>query len=216
MRSPLLSVYPSLSLHLCNPLNFVKRFMRSPCSLCVFVFYVFRVVSKESKRLFLQFHINILEEQNACIFTMTLKIEVECYSETSVTIFIGRALAQAVSRWLPTAAGRVRAQVRSCGICGGQIGTGAGFLWVLPFPLPIIISPTAPHSSSIIRGSYRNKKKISALQYNFYLHCFSFHFSLRISRSLHVMLSVIKGSGGDISELVLLFFIFPSFPYFSQ
>jgi hypothetical protein len=36
----------------------------------------------------------------------------------------------------------------SCGICGGQSGTGAGFLRVLRFPLPIPIPLTAPHSSS--------------------------------------------------------------------
>jgi hypothetical protein len=34
--------------------------------------------------------------------------------------FLRRAIAQAVSCPLPTAAARVRAQVRSCGICGGQ------------------------------------------------------------------------------------------------
>jgi hypothetical protein len=56
----------------------------------------------------------------------------------------GRALAQAISRWLPTAAARVRSQVRSCGICGGQSGTVAGFLQVLRFPLPILIPPTTP------------------------------------------------------------------------
>jgi hypothetical protein len=56
----------------------------------------------------------------------------------------GRAIAQAVSRWLHTAAARVRSQVRSCGICGGQCGTGAGFLRVLRFPLPILIPLTAP------------------------------------------------------------------------
>jgi hypothetical protein len=66
-----------------------------------------------------------------------------------------RAIAQAVSRRLPTAAGRVRVQVRSRGICSGQSGTGAGFLRVHRFPLPILIPPTAPHSSSsIIRGWY--------------------------------------------------------------
>jgi hypothetical protein len=68
--------------------------------------------------------------------------------------FTGRAIAQAVSRRLPTAEARVRSQVRSCGICGGQSGTGAGFLRVLGFPLPILVPPTTPHSSSIIRGWY--------------------------------------------------------------
>jgi hypothetical protein len=48
----------------------------------------------------------------------------------------------AVSRWLPTAAARVRVRA-ACGVCGGQSGTGAGFLRVLRFPLSIIppISP---------------------------------------------------------------------------
>jgi hypothetical protein len=46
-----------------------------------------------------------------------------------------RAIAQAVSHWLPTAASSVRALVRSCGICGGQSGTGAGFLRVLRSPV---------------------------------------------------------------------------------
>jgi hypothetical protein len=45
---------------------------------------------------------------------------------------------------------RVRAQVRSCGNCGGQSDTGAGFLRVLQFPLPIFTPRTAPHSSSSI------------------------------------------------------------------
>jgi hypothetical protein len=63
------------------------------------------------------------------------------------------AIAQAVSRRFPIAAARIRAHVRSCGICGGQSGTGADFLLVLRFLLPILIPPTAPHSSSsIIRG----------------------------------------------------------------
>jgi hypothetical protein len=67
---------------------------------------------------------------------------------------IGRAMAQAVSRRLPTATARVRAQVTSCKIYGGKSGTGAGFLLVLRFPLPILIPPTAPHSSSIVWGWY--------------------------------------------------------------
>jgi hypothetical protein len=67
----------------------------------------------------------------------------------------GRAIAQAVSRRLPTAATRFRAQVRSCEICDEQSGTAAGFLRVLQFPLPSLIPPTALHSSSsVIRGWY--------------------------------------------------------------
>jgi hypothetical protein len=63
-----------------------------------------------------------------------------CYFRT------GRALAHAVSHWLYIAAARVRARVRLCGICGGQSGTGAGFLRVLQFPLPIFIPQIAPQS----------------------------------------------------------------------
>jgi hypothetical protein len=66
----------------------------------------------------------------------------------------GRAIAQAVSRWLSIAAARVRARAWSSGICGGQSCTGAGLLRVLRFPLPILIRPTAPLSSPIIRGWY--------------------------------------------------------------
>jgi hypothetical protein len=40
---------------------------------------------------------------------------------------LGRAVDQAVSRWLPTAAARVRIRV-TCGVCGGQSGIGAGVL----------------------------------------------------------------------------------------
>jgi hypothetical protein len=50
-----------------------------------------------------------------------LKVFNDLHNET------GRAIAQAVSRRLPTAAAWVRAQFRSCGICGGQSGTGVGF-----------------------------------------------------------------------------------------
>jgi hypothetical protein len=67
---------------------------------------------------------------------------------------VGRVIAQAVSRRLPTAAAPVRVQIRSCEIRGGQSGTGADFLRVLRFPLPILIPLTAPYSSSIIRGWY--------------------------------------------------------------
>jgi hypothetical protein len=60
----------------------------------------------------------------------------------------GRAIAQAVSHWLPTAAARVRSRVWSSGICRGQSGAEAGFLRVLRFPLPIYIPPNSPTSQS--------------------------------------------------------------------
>jgi hypothetical protein len=46
----------------------------------------------------------------------------------------GRATAQAASRRLPKAAARNRARDTSRGICGGQSGTGVGFLRALRFP----------------------------------------------------------------------------------
>jgi hypothetical protein len=73
---------------------------------------------------------------------------------------VGRAVAQAVSRWLPTAAARVRVQV-ACEVCGGESGIGAGFLQVLWFPLPnhhstnffIIINTRGRHNRTIIGRS---------------------------------------------------------------
>jgi hypothetical protein len=56
------------------------------------------------------------------------------------SVHVGRAVAQAVSRWLPTAAARVHVRA-ALGVCGGQSGFGAGFLRVLRFPLPISPSP---------------------------------------------------------------------------
>jgi hypothetical protein len=54
-------------------------------------------------------------------------------------------MAQAFIWRIPNAAAWIRAKVRSCGICGEQSDTGAGFLLVLRFPLPILIPQTAPH-----------------------------------------------------------------------
>jgi hypothetical protein len=64
----------------------------------------------------------------------------------------GRAIAEAVSRWLPTAAARVQSRVWSSGICGGQNGAGAGFLRVLWFPLSFI-PPNSPSSQSSGAGT---------------------------------------------------------------
>jgi hypothetical protein len=91
---------------------------------------------------------NVMQNTRICQFSDSL---------STVCIFfariqsVGRDIARAVSRWLTTAAARVRARVRSCGICSGQSGTGAGFLRVLRFPLPIFIPPIALQSPSSIR-----------------------------------------------------------------
>jgi hypothetical protein len=74
------------------------------------------------------------------------------------------AIAQAVSRWLPTAAARFRAQVKSFRISSGQSGIGAGFLRVLRFPLPIYIPSASPESSTpIIWGRYNRPVVAAAL-----------------------------------------------------
>jgi hypothetical protein len=59
-----------------------------------------------------------------------------CGIEPQPTTLPGRAIPQAVSRWLPTAAARVQTRVWSSGICSAQSAVGAGFLRVLRFPLP--------------------------------------------------------------------------------
>jgi hypothetical protein len=61
------------------------------------------------------------------------------------------------SHQFPTTAAWVQAQVRLCGICGGQGGTGAGFLRIRQFPLLILIPPTTPHSSSSIMQGWYNR-----------------------------------------------------------
>jgi hypothetical protein len=63
----------------------------------------------------------------------------------------------AVSRRFPAATPRVRSQVRFCGICSRQSGTGVGILRVLRFPLPILIPLTAPQSSFFIIRNWYNR-----------------------------------------------------------
>jgi hypothetical protein len=83
----------------------------------------------------------------------TQTMEFVCFCFYYYYYYYVRAIAQVVSRWLPTVASRVR----SSGICGRQSNTGAGFLRVLRFSLPII-PPTAPHSSSIIWRRFNRPK----------------------------------------------------------
>jgi hypothetical protein len=95
--------------------------------------------------------------KNRGIWEETSRNVIYALAEDMPTIFesllsstTGRAIAQAVSRWLPTAAARVRSWVWSSGICGGQSGAGACFLRVLRFPLPIVTPAIAPQSPSPI------------------------------------------------------------------
>jgi hypothetical protein len=92
---------------------------------------------------------NIYVERDNIFNTSDLWIVTTSFQGLSANRNIeGCAIAQEFSRWLPTVAAWVRALVRSCGICGGQGGTGAGSLRVLWFPLPIFSPPIAPQSPS--------------------------------------------------------------------
>jgi hypothetical protein len=89
-------------------------------------------------------------------------------SELAVVVVKGGAfraapyLQRLVAGFQPRRPG-VRARVWSCGICGGQSGAGAGFLRVLRFPLPIVISPIAPQSSSSIIWGLYNRPEVAAV-----------------------------------------------------
>jgi hypothetical protein len=57
----------------------------------------------------------------------------------------------------------IKSRRKSCEICGGQSGAGAGFFRVLRLPLPIFILPISSESPSpIIRGSY-NRPVVAAV-----------------------------------------------------
>jgi hypothetical protein len=77
---------------------------------------------------------------------------------------MGRAIAQAVSRWLTHRAGpRFKYGSSHVGICGGQSGAGAGFLRVLRFPLPIFIPSISPQSPSPIICGWYNSPVVDAV-----------------------------------------------------
>jgi hypothetical protein len=77
---------------------------------------------------------------------MVTKFSTETLDPEDINQQLGRAIAQAVSRWLLTAAAQVQTRVWSSGVCGGQSDAGVGFLLVLPFPLPIFIPSNSPSS----------------------------------------------------------------------
>jgi hypothetical protein len=71
-------------------------------------------------------------------------------------MWLGCAMAQAVSCLPPTAEARVQSWVSPCGICGGQSGHGAGFFpEYFGFPLSVSF-----HWCSITWKNGKQKKKL--------------------------------------------------------
>jgi hypothetical protein len=77
----------------------------------------------------------------------------------NLRIYEGCTVDQVVNSWILSAAVKVPAQIRFCGICGRQSGTGAGVPRVLRFPLPIIPSNAPLSSPSIIRVWYNRSNR---------------------------------------------------------
>jgi hypothetical protein len=77
------------------------------------------------------------------------------------------AIAQAVCRRLCKSEARVGAQVRSYGICGGQRGTGAGFLRIIRFSMsPVHLA--APQSATSAVWGWNNRPALWPT-YNVYI-----------------------------------------------
>jgi hypothetical protein len=92
--------------------------------------------------------LQLLVAQDAYNLTLTHPpLNLSTYSQNLLWVDkvtdVDRAIVQAVSRWLPIVAARVRSRVWSSGICGRQSVAGADFLRVLRFPLPIFIPTIA-------------------------------------------------------------------------
>jgi hypothetical protein len=82
----------------------------------------------------------------------------------SLTRPTGRAVAQSVSRWFPTAAARVQTPGSShVGFVVDNVALGQVFSDYFGFPSPIFIPPISPQSPSpIIRGWY-NRPVVAAV-----------------------------------------------------
>jgi hypothetical protein len=78
------------------------------------------------------------------------KQKIKCLLKLTYIYRLGRAIAQAVSRRLPTAAALVQKPgLVMWDFVMDKIGAGAGFLRELRFPLPIYIPSASPQSSSL-------------------------------------------------------------------
>jgi hypothetical protein len=85
----------------------------------------------------------------------TARYDLNLTAETFISsLFHGRAMAQVVSRRPLTAEARVRSQVITCEICGGQNGYNRVFSQYFSFPCHNHYT-NAPYSSSSICSSYQ-------------------------------------------------------------
>jgi hypothetical protein len=113
------------------------------------VFFSYQIVGHDFASVWSNFHF---------VYCFSHCCDASLAPSQAVSLFMGRAVAQAVSLWFPTSATRA-----ACRVCGGQSGTGAGFLRVLRFPLTIFIPSISPQSpSNIIRGWY-NRPVVAAV-----------------------------------------------------
>jgi hypothetical protein len=89
-----------------------------------------------------------------CCTVVSARVYPRCHgvqvTVDSATLSVGRAIAQAVSCRLPTAAARVQTPgLVMWDFVMDKSGVGSGFLRELRFPLPIYITSASPQSSSL-------------------------------------------------------------------
>jgi hypothetical protein len=113
---------------------------------------------------------------NLCSFSPTTFLRIISTSDKHSAIYARdcRAIAQAVSRWLPPTAARVRAWVWSSEICGGQNGSLAG-----TSVFPAILYSTKFSILIITRGTYNrpiNGRRVEWTQFGLHPPLWEFKF----------------------------------------
>jgi hypothetical protein len=77
----------------------------------------------------------LLSKYHYCVNAYLMSIEF--FATQNVHTF-RHVVTQTIGHWLVTAAAWFQSHVSSCGICGGQSGTGPGFLEVLQSPFSML------------------------------------------------------------------------------
>jgi hypothetical protein len=80
---------------------------------------------------------------------------------------MGRAIAQRLVAGFPPRGPEFEHGSGHVGFVVDKVALGAGFLWVLRFPLPIFIPPIAPQSSSSIIWGLYNRPEVAAVLRDF-------------------------------------------------